>query len=57
MQYDSVSLSFSIRRGECHLAVHPDRNPPAVGGVYPEELPARLTVLREVLRGDVERTG
>ena len=57
MQYDSVSLSFSIRRGECHLAEHPDRNPPAVGGVYPEELPARLTFLREVLRGDVERPG
>jgi len=29
MQYDSVSLSFSIRRGECHLAVRPDRHPPA----------------------------
>jgi hypothetical protein len=57
MHYDSVSLSFSIRRGECHLAALPDRNPPAVGGVYPEELPARLKVLREVLRGDFERTG
>ena len=55
MQYDSVSLSFSLGRGECHLAAHPDRNPPAVGGVYPEELPARLTVLREALRGDVNR--
>jgi hypothetical protein len=64
MHLDCISLSFSVGRGECHLAARRDRNPaledhhpPAVGSVYPEELPARLAVLREVLRGDVERPG